>query len=107
MRGILVEMPFAHFFLRRVLGKLNHLNDLQSLDMELYNRLVEFKTVTNVEAYDLTFAIDTRIGNHVRAVNLIPDGENIPVTKDNRVEYVNRVADFRLNREMGASPRFF
>lgn len=37
--GITLEPRFAEFFLRRLIGKQNSLNDLKSLDMELYKQM--------------------------------------------------------------------
>ena len=37
--GITVEPQFADFFLRKLIGKQNSLNDLKSLDEDLYKQL--------------------------------------------------------------------
>jgi ubiquitin-protein ligase E3 C len=41
--GILVELPFAAFFLSKLRGRPNELNDLSSLDPELYKNLLFLK----------------------------------------------------------------
>jgi hypothetical protein len=35
-------------------------------------------------------------------VDLKPNGRHIPVTSENIVEYIHRIADFRLNKELRA-----
>ena len=48
----------------------------------------------------LTFTVTHQSwGRHVD-VELKPGGRSIPVTNDNVVEYIHRIADFRLNREL-------
>jgi hypothetical protein len=31
-----------------------------------------------------------------RTINLIPNGSNVPVTQDNKLEYISRVSHYRL-----------
>eukprot|EP00959_Pyramimonas_sp_CCMP1952_P025947 544694-Pyramimonas_sp.AAC.3 len=53
--GILVELPFAAFFLSKLRGRDNELNDLSSLDPELYKNLLFLKRyqgdVADLELY--------------------------------------------------------
>ena len=42
--GILLETKFAKFFLRRMQNKHNYLNELESLDPEMYKNLKFLKT---------------------------------------------------------------
>ena len=57
--GILVSVPFAPFFLSKWLGKTSFLDDLQSLDPDLYQGLVYLKNYTgDVADLSLTFAVD-------------------------------------------------
>eukprot|EP01027_Heterolobosea_sp_BB2_P014971 GEZU01021466.1.p1 GENE.GEZU01021466.1~~GEZU01021466.1.p1 ORF type:complete len:411 (-),score=114.80 GEZU01021466.1:175-1338(-) len=98
---ILVEVPFARFFLSKLLGKSNYLNDLPSLDPELYRNLTFLKNYDgNVEELALNFTIvDNEFGESIEH-ELIPDGRNIPVTNENRLSYIHRVAHFRLNTQI-------
>lgn len=41
--GILLELPLAAFFLSKLRGRTNELNDLPSLDAELYRSLLFLK----------------------------------------------------------------
>ncbi|XP_042488604.1 E3 ubiquitin-protein ligase UPL6-like isoform X3 [Macadamia integrifolia] len=43
--GILVDIPFATFFLSKLKQKYNYLNDLPSLDPELYRHLIFLKVI--------------------------------------------------------------
>lgn len=56
--GILVDVAFAPFFLAKWLGKQSYLDDLVSLDPELYNGLIFLKHYDkNFEDLSLNFTI--------------------------------------------------
>eukprot|EP00053_Salpingoeca_punica_P019702 m.201104 g.201104 ORF g.201104 m.201104 type:complete len:1033 (+) comp17703_c1_seq2:77-3175(+) len=99
--GIVVEVPFAHFFLNTILGRRNAIDELSSYDAELSKNLQFIKTYDgDVSDLDLVFSADDDIlGKHV-SVPLQPGGSSIPVTNENRILYVHLMADFRLNRQL-------
>ena len=96
--GILVEPQFAPFFLNKVLGRTNYVDDLQSYDSKFYQNLVQLKALENVEDAGLTFSVTTdgTFGSH-EVVDLIPNGQNIVVTNQNVIQYVHLMAHFKLN----------
>ncbi|VVB00353.1 unnamed protein product [Arabis nemorensis] len=53
--GILIDIPFATFFLSKLKQKYNYLNDLPSLDPELYRHLIFLKVLISgsVESLDI------------------------------------------------------
>lgn len=56
--GILVDVAFAGFFLAKWLGKQSYLDDLVTLDPELYKGLVYLKNVAGpIDHLALNFAI--------------------------------------------------
>ena len=135
LEGILIEVPLAPCFLRRVLGRQGAcapLADLAALDPVLARNLARLKT-TFVE--DLTFSIvevdpipDTGAstdpvlsaststssstsssGNKstTRIVELIPHGAERAVTPENRLAYIALLADYRVNRQTRAQTAAF
>ncbi|KAG8812122.1 hypothetical protein FRC17_002178 [Serendipita sp. 399] len=116
--GILVDVSFAGFFLAKWLGKQSFLDDLASLDPELYQGLIFLKNYAgNPEDLSLDFSINEegkcivcvfqRYRDHVlvdlgttRTVELKPGGSSIPVTKDNRLEYIYLVSYYRLTGQI-------
>lgn len=96
--GVLVDLPFAPFFLRKLLGKTTYMNELPSLDPETYRNLLFLRSYEgDVSDLALTFSItQDQLGEMVE-IPLIPGGENIPVTAKNRYEYILRVANWHLN----------
>ncbi|RHY25233.1 hypothetical protein DYB32_008441 [Aphanomyces invadans] len=58
---ILIEPQFALFFLKKLLGHFNTLDDLRSLDAEMYRHIVELKSNRDVEALGLTFTAELQM----------------------------------------------
>ncbi|RPD62864.1 HECT-domain-containing protein [Lentinus tigrinus ALCF2SS1-7] len=99
--GILVDVAFAGFFLAKWLGKQSWLDDLASLDPELYQGLIFLKHYTgNPEDLSLNFTVAQEEFGETRTTDLIPNGSNIPVTRENRLQYIYLVAHYRLTKQI-------
>ena len=58
MQGILLELPLAAFFVKKLLGRACDVNDLPSLDPQLYASLMALRSYQgNVEDLALCFSI--------------------------------------------------
>lgn len=99
--GILVEVAFAGFFLAKWLGKQSFLDDLASLDPDLYQGLIFLKHYPgNPEELSLNFTIVNEEFGVTRTIDLKPNGSNVPVTQDNKLEYILRVSHYRLTKQI-------
>jgi len=99
--GILVEVAFAGFFLAKWLGKQSFLDDLASLDPDLYQGLIFLKNYTgNVEDLSLNFTVATEDFGVAKAVDLIPNGSNVLVSRENRLQYIYLVSHYRLSKQI-------
>jgi len=99
--GILVDVAFAGFFLAKWLGKSSFLDDLASLDTDLYNGLIFLKHYTgDCEDLSLTFSIDEEELGLTKVVDLIPNGRDTPVTKENRLQYIVLVCHYKLTKQI-------
>ncbi|KAL1745181.1 HECT-domain-containing protein [Schizophyllum fasciatum] len=99
--GILVDVAFAGFFLAKWLGRQSFLDDLASLDPDLYNGLIFLKNYDgDFEALSLNFTVAVEEFGEAKSLDLIPNGSNIPVTKDNRLQYIHLVSHFKLTRQI-------
>ncbi|KAI8086325.1 uncharacterized protein BX664DRAFT_365944 [Halteromyces radiatus] len=106
--GILLDVAFAEFFLKKCLGKINYLDDLPSLDPELYKGLIQVKNFKgNVEDLCLDFTLTENEADQPRVINLIPNGSNVLVTNQNRIRYVYLVANYRLNVQIAKQCKAF
>lgn len=106
--GILAAPQFANFFLRILLGKSNHVDDLASLDPTLYKNLLFLKTFDGDFAdLGLYFSHDSQVLGETVTTELVPGGGSIAVTRDNRMSYIYRMADHRLNRQLKMQSQAF
>lgn len=83
------------------LGKQSYLDDLASLDSELYRGLIILKHYSGDPAeLTLNFTISHDEFGAVRSVELVPGGVNIPVTRENRLRYIQLVSEYKLSRQI-------
>ncbi|TRM60846.1 HECT-domain-containing protein [Schizophyllum amplum] len=77
------------------------LDDLVSLDPELYNGLIFLKNYDgDFEALSLNFTVAVEEFGEAKSMDLVPNGSNIPVTKENRLQYIHLVSHYRLTRQI-------
>ena len=83
------------------LGKQSYLDDLASLDSELYQGLIFLKHYSgDLADLALNFTVTQDDFGVARSVELIPNGSNIPVTKENRLKYIYLVSLYKLSRQI-------
>ncbi|CAG4954509.1 unnamed protein product [Colias eurytheme] len=103
--NLLVELPLAEFFLAKLCSSREpDVHALASLDPGLYRGLLLLKSHRweDVPDLGLDFTIVSDELGEQRIEELKPGGANIPVTAENRIEYIHLVADFKLNRQIRA-----
>ncbi|KAL4716921.1 hypothetical protein ACJJTC_012732 [Scirpophaga incertulas] len=101
--NLLVELPLAEFFLGKICSTRDpDVHALASLDPALYRGLLLLKAHGRKEVPDLglDFTIVSDELGEQRIEELKPGGGNIPVTAENRIEYIHLVADYKLNRQI-------
>lgn len=100
--GMVVEVPFASFFLSHVLGRQNtglysSIDELPSLDQSLYKSLCFIKHYDgDIRDLELTFSFDEDVLGKVVTHQLLPGGGAINVTNDNKISYVHLMAHYRM-----------
>ncbi|XP_060731491.1 ubiquitin-protein ligase E3C-like [Tachysurus vachellii] len=103
--NMLVELPFASFFLAKLLGTSTDvdIHHLASLDPAMYRNLLFLKSYEgDMEDLGLNFTIVNNDLGEAQVVELKPGGKDIPVTMANRIAYIHLVADYRLNKQIQA-----
>lgn len=105
------------------------MDDLASLDEDLYNGLIFLKHYAgNPEDLSLNFTIasdglsprysfwTSKVDDPLisilefgvaKTINLIPNGSNIAVTRENRLQYIQLVSHYRLNRQIRSQSEAF
>ncbi|XP_070571587.1 ubiquitin-protein ligase E3B-like [Ptychodera flava] len=111
--GIVVEVPFASFFLSQVLGHQHSslyspIDELPSLDPGLYKSLTFIKHYDNdIADLDLTFSYDEDVMGKVITHELMPGGRAIPVTNENKISYIHLMAHFKMNVQIREQTQAF
>lgn len=89
------------------LGRQSYLDDLSSLDAELYRGLISVKNYPKPEELSLSFTVTEDDFGVARSVDLVPGGSEIPVTAENRAEYIQLMCQYKLGRQFAAQSRAF
>ncbi|CAL1688504.1 unnamed protein product [Lasius platythorax] len=93
--GKLLDAFFIRPFYKMMLGKSIDLKDMESVDSEYYNSLLWIKE-NDPSELDLTFCLDEESFGHTSQRELKPDGANIPLTDENKDEYISLVIQWRF-----------
>ncbi|XP_051152386.1 E3 ubiquitin-protein ligase UPL7 [Andrographis paniculata] len=106
--GILLDFHFSHVFVQKLLGRYSFLDELSTLDPEFYRNLMYVKHYDG-DASDLCldFTITEESLGKRLVIELKPGGRNIPVTNENKLQYVHAMADYKLNRQILAFSNAF
>ncbi|KAL7306120.1 hypothetical protein TKK_0001569 [Trichogramma kaykai] len=108
--NLLVELPFAEFFLSKIVGRQSDVDvhHLASLDPIMYRNLLYLKSYKgDVTDLGLDFTILSDELGERRVDELKPGGANITVTNHNRIEYIHLMADYKLNKQIRAQCNAF
>jgi len=108
--SVLIDLPLAKFFLSKILGKFNSVNDLVSLDEQLYKNLISLKNLPaeDLEDIGINFSVVENEFGESREIELIAGGREISTTeKDNLIRYIHLVANYKLNFQILKQSRAF
>ncbi|XP_015521284.1 ubiquitin-protein ligase E3C [Neodiprion lecontei] len=103
--NLLVELPFAEFFLSKIVGRQADVDvhHLASLDPIMYRNLLYLKSYQgDVTELGLDFTVLSDELGERRIDELKPGGANVTVTSHNRIEYIHLMADYKLNKQIRA-----
>lgn len=104
--GIVVDVPFASFFLSQMLGHhhsvfYSSVDELPSLDSEFYKNLTSIKRYDgDVADLGLTLSYDEDVMGQLVCHELVPGGKTIPVTDENKISYIHLMAHFRMHTQI-------
>ncbi|KAH6798844.1 ubiquitin-protein ligase 7 [Perilla frutescens var. frutescens] len=99
--GILLDFYFSHVFVQKLLGRYSFLDELSTLDPELYRNLMYLKhNDGDVRDLSLDFTVTEESLGKRHVIELKPGGKDICVTNENKLQYVHAMADYKLNRQI-------
>jgi E3 ubiquitin-protein ligase HUWE1 len=94
--GRVLDCHFSRAVYKQIMGKQVNLRDMETLDLEYYKSL---EWMIHNEITDIiteTFSTEVEAFGEMQTVDLIENGRNIPVTEDNKHEYVRLITEHRL-----------
>ncbi|WFC97362.1 HECT-type E3 ubiquitin transferase [Malassezia yamatoensis] len=96
----LLDAYFTRSFYKHMLGRAVDYKDLEAVDPEYYNSLEWMLHNDITDILELTFAMEEEVFGETSLVELLPDGAAIPVTNENKHEYVRLVTEQRLTKSI-------
>ncbi|RPB00949.1 hypothetical protein L873DRAFT_1678406 [Choiromyces venosus 120613-1] len=94
--GRVLDCHFSRAVYKRILGKSVSLKDMETLDLDYYKSLVWMLENDITDIITETFSVETDDFGDKKIIDLVPDGRNVPVTEDNKHEYVRLLVEYRL-----------
>ncbi|KAL8821633.1 MAG: hypothetical protein Q9223_000376 [Gallowayella weberi] len=94
--GRALDCHFSRAVYKRILGKTVSIKDMETLDLDYYKSLLWMLENDITEIITETFSVETDDFGVTEIVDLIENGRNIPVTEENKHEYVQLVVEYRL-----------
>lgn len=99
--GILLDYSFSHVFVEKLLGRYSFLDELSTLDPELYRNLMYVKNYDgDVKDLCLDFTVTEESFGKRHVVELKSGGKDISVTNENKMQYIHAMADYKLNQQI-------
>jgi E3 ubiquitin-protein ligase HUWE1 len=95
--GYLLDAHFTRSLYKHMLGMQPTHHDMEAIDPDYYRNL---KTILEYNladiGLDLTFSIEDHSFGRSQVIDLLPNGRSIPVTEENKEEYVRLVCQHRM-----------
>ncbi|XP_047316550.1 E3 ubiquitin-protein ligase UPL7 isoform X2 [Impatiens glandulifera] len=99
--GILLDYSFSLVFVQKLLGRYSFLDELSTLDSELYKNIMYVKHYNgDVRELCLDFTVTEESLGKRQVIDLKPGGKDICVTNENKLQYIHAMADYKLNRQI-------
>lgn len=100
--GRALDCHFSRAVYKRILGKPVSIKDMETLDLDYYKSLLWMLENDIADIITETFSIETEEFGVTEIVDLIENGRNIPVTEENKAEYIQLVVEYRLTGSVKA-----
>lgn len=94
--GRVLDCHFSRAVYKQIMGKQVNLKDMETLDLEYYKSLEWMLNNDITDIITETFSVEVEAFGVMQVVDLLENGRNIPVTEDNKHEYIRLVTEHRL-----------
>jgi E3 ubiquitin-protein ligase HUWE1 len=94
--GRVLDCHFSRAVYKRILGRPVNLKDMETLDLEYHKSLQWMLENDITDIITETFSVEVERFGESEVVDLRENGRNIPVTEENKHEYVRLLTEHRL-----------
>ncbi|KAF2036199.1 hypothetical protein EK21DRAFT_83903 [Setomelanomma holmii] len=94
--GRVLDCHFSRAVYKQIMGKQVNLKDMETLDLEYYKSLEWMLNNDITDIITETFSVEVEAFGEMQVVDLIDNGREIPVTEDNKQEYIRLITEHRL-----------
>ncbi|KAL5116234.1 E3 ubiquitin-protein ligase tom1 [Pleosporales sp. CAS-2024a] len=94
--GRVLDCHFSRAVYKQIMGKQVNLKDMETLDLEYYKSLEWMLNNDITDIITETFSVEVEAFGEMQIVDLIENGRDIPVTEDNKHEYIRLITEHRL-----------
>jgi E3 ubiquitin-protein ligase HUWE1 len=94
--GRVLDCHFSRAVYKQIMNKQVNLKDMETLDLEYYKSLEWMLNNDITDIITETFSTEVEAFGEMQTVDLIENGRNIPVTEENKHEYIRLITEHRL-----------
>ena len=94
--GRALDCHFSRAVYKRILGKTVSIKDMETLDLQFYKSLLWMLENDISDVITDSFSVETDNFGVIKIVDLIENGRNIPVTEENKQDYVQHMIEYRM-----------
>ena len=107
--NVLIDISFTPFFLNKWCSMKNSINDLRTLDEELFRNLLKLIRMDDqeLETLELTFSVNEVVDGRSCVFELVSGGDKIKVDLSNKLNYIHQVSNFKLNQSLQIQTKWF
>ncbi|KAF1917118.1 hypothetical protein BDU57DRAFT_548679 [Ampelomyces quisqualis] len=98
--GRVLDCHFSRAVYKQIMGKQVNLKDMETLDLEYYKSLEWMLNNDITDIITETFSVEVEAFGEMQVVDLIENGRDIPVTEDNKHEYIRLITEHRLTNSV-------
>lgn len=99
----IINLTFPLALYKKLLGETPDLSDLKELSPLVWKSmqsLLEYQESDFEEVFGLTFEVTRNVYGESKTIELKPNGSNIPMTLENKKEYVDLYVDYVFNKSV-------
>jgi len=97
--GQLLDAHFTRSFYKHMLGQPVVFHDLEAIDPDYYKNLSQLlEHPLDLLGLDLTFSAELNHFGAVSVIDLVDGGQELPVTDENKEQYIRLIAHHRMTR---------